>query len=175
MELMEAILNRQACRSYEARQIDDAALEVILQAGNAAPVGRGQYDKMHLTVVQKSAILALVDCCTAEFFGDLSMHPLYGAPTLIVVSADSSAPRDMSFCNAGCIVENMHLAATALGLGSVYLAGCTMAAEQNEEMRTALQLPEGYLPVSALAVGYAAGEKKERFLTTERIATDYIK
>ena len=174
MELMEAILNLLACRAYEKKQIDQTALDVILQAGNAAPVGHGEYDKMHLTVVQDPAVLEVIDRGTAEFFGDLSMHPLYGAPTLILVSADKETPRDMAFCNAGCIVENMHLAATALGLGSVYLASCAMAAEQNEKMCKALRLPEGYLPLSALAVGYAAGEKKERFLTTGRIAADYL-
>ena len=101
MELMNAILNRQACRSYEGKQIDKAALNVILQAGNAAPVGHGEYDKMHLTVVQDPQVLSVIDRGTAEFFGDLSMHPLYGAPTLIVVSAQQSTPRDLALCNAG--------------------------------------------------------------------------
>ena len=87
----------------------------------------GQYDKVHLTVVQNAALLVKLNLCTADFIGDASFRATYGAPTVILVSAAAGDPDDVRYCNAACIVENMHLAATDLGLGSVYLLGCIRA------------------------------------------------
>ena len=82
---------------------------------------------------------------------------IYGAPALIVVSCPPSRP-GIPEMNAACVVEMMALTATDLGLGNIYLYGVTAALAQNEEWKRRLGIPEGHTPLSALAVGYAAGE-----------------
>ncbi|MCB2311914.1 MerR family DNA-binding transcriptional regulator [Clostridium tagluense] len=67
--------------------------------------------------------------------------------------------------NAACIMENMALAATDLGLGNVYIFGGALAIAKNPELCAELKIPEGYIPVSALPVGKATKPLKERELT----------
>jgi nitroreductase len=83
------------------------------------------------------------------------MRPIYGAPTLIVVSSKKDAGAEkVGIADAACIVENMHLAATDLGLGSVYLWAFLRAFVEDSNLLTELNLPAGFQPVSGLAVGY---------------------
>nr|WP_271716067.1 nitroreductase family protein [Anaeromicropila herbilytica] len=59
------------------------------------------------------------------------------------------------FANAACIIENMLLAATDQNIGSVYLWGVAMALQLYSELFQELDLPDGFIPVSGLALGYA--------------------
>lgn len=56
-EHMEAIAKRVSVRAYKPEQIPEDALQAILKAGMAAPVGSGAYDTLHLTVIQDMALL----------------------------------------------------------------------------------------------------------------------
>ena len=93
MNTLEAICSRKSIRSYTGQQISDDQLASILKAANAAPVGRGRYDTLHMTVVRNAQLLASIDANAAEDPGD---HPLYGTPLLIVVS--SSTSDNLSYC-----------------------------------------------------------------------------
>lgn len=170
METMEVMHRRQSCRDYLPGQISEEALNTLLLAANAAPVGMGKYQNMHLTVVQNSTLLTKLNVRAADFMGDPTLRPTYGAPTVIFVSAAEGDPDDVRYCNAACIVENMHLAATDLGLGSVYLLGCIRALQKAPELQRELGIPEGFTPMSALAVGMANRQMPRRELTAERIA-----
>ncbi len=75
METMKTMEIRQSCRAYTPEQICEADLEVILQAANAAPVGMGRYEDVHLTVIQNNELLDEIDSVAAEFFGDPAKHP----------------------------------------------------------------------------------------------------
>ena len=170
METMEVMRRRQSCRAYLPGQISEEALNTLLQAANAAPVGMGRYDTVRLTVVQNNTLLTKLNVRAADFMGDPALRPTYGAPTVILVSAAEGDPDDVRYCNAACIVENMHLAATELGLGSVYLLGCIRALQKAPELQRELGIPEGFTPMSALAVGMANQQMPRRELTAERIA-----
>ena len=57
MEFMETIRRRQACRAFQDTQLSGAQLDALLKAANAAPVGMGHYESVHLTVVQNKDLL----------------------------------------------------------------------------------------------------------------------
>lgn len=175
MEVMDAMSRRQSCRAYLPQQILNEKRDEILKAANAAPAGMGEYQNVRLSVIQSAALLEKLDRCGAAFMGDPSLRPTYGAPTVILVSVSRDSKQDVAYCNAACIVENMHLAATDLGLGSVYLLGCIRALQQDETLQRELKIPEAFFPASALAVGYCAETGHMRALTTDRIKTDYLR
>ena len=52
MEFNKTIAARQSVRKFTEAQITDEQLKAILEAANAAPACMGQYDHLHLTVVQ---------------------------------------------------------------------------------------------------------------------------
>ena len=176
MNTLEAIRRRQSCRSYKAEQLTDAEITTILQAANASPVGMGQYEDVKLTVIQNQEILTKIDKLTAELVNRPDAHPIYGAPTIILVSGARKEGHQgsVAYCNAACIIENMALAATDLGIGNVYLMGTAFAISMKKELCRDLKIPEGFFPISAIALGRSATEPQVREFTTDRIATDFI-
>lgn len=156
MELMEAILSRNSIRKYKSKQITEDELNLILRAGCAAPIGMGKYEYMHITVIQNPSILKKLSQKTALLRGTPHFDPLYGAPTIIVISAKQYVKYPHAeFANAACIIENMLLSATDQNIGSVYLWGVAMAIQLDSELFHEMDLPDGFIPVSGLALGYA--------------------
>lgn len=176
METLKAIALRQSVRAYKAGQITTAALETILQAACAAPVGRAKYENMQLTVVQSPEKLAAIREACGGAMDDLKANPTYSAPTVIIVSTrlDNDEITPISVAGAACIVQNMHIAATELGLGSIFLFGFIRALNAQNQLAPLINLPKGWAPVAALGVGYAANPVNERPLTLGKIRTEYI-
>lgn len=187
METMKTIANRQSCRAYTGEQITEAELQTILQAGNAAPVAFGKYSNIMITVVQRQNILEKIDAIGAKFYGMPNMQIRFGAPTLIIVSAkingdmpDFLKPMTQNDngwanCDTACVMENMALAATDLGLGNVYLYGVAVAIAQDIELCAELKIPKDFKPLSALPVGKASKPLKERELAMDKVVIEYIR
>lgn len=185
MEFEKLLNMRQSTRKYQNKQITHAQLNTILDAANRAPVGSNLYKDVHLTVVQNQAVLLKLCEAAWERFStrqkveeiagdtlDKSNHPaeqrpnlFYGAPTVIFVShRKQNLQPGIEWANVTSVVNQMHLAATDLGLGSVYMWGALESMRMIPELdHTALlRLPEGFEPLIALAVGYPEKELEER-------------
>ena len=83
MELFETIDKRFSNRKFLDKQISDEDLNKILKAGMQAPVGRGKYEDMHITVIQDKNLLN-------EINGLADRSVFYNAPTLVIISARNS-------------------------------------------------------------------------------------
>lgn len=159
METLEAISKRHSVRQYTTQGVEEEKIWKIIEAAQAAPVGMGQYNTMHLTVVQSPEVLAALTEAGKAAFGGRNL--IYGAPTLVIVSTKPSEQvPGMEKQGAATIMENMMLAATDLGLGSVFLLAICTALAQNSDIMKQLQIPEGFVPTAAMALGYAATEAK---------------
>ena len=157
METLKAIAMRKSTRAFKPEQISDEDLDIILGAGCAAPVGMGAYETIHLTVLQNQDLMEQINSATAEAFEKPDLKPLYGAPTLVIVSSKKhSRIPNIEYANAACIIENMLLAATDLGLGSVFLWGFIGPLNASPDILNKLDIPEGFTPVSGVALGYPA-------------------
>lgn len=163
MDTLEAILKRKSVRSYKKEQISDKDLEAILEAGKSGP-GGGAY---HISVIQKSELIQKINDSTkaAMLVGNDFMkqraslpgyEPIYGAPTLILLSAGD--PNGVA--NTSCAAENMLIAATALGFGSCYLMSPrgAFAGEHGQELMNECGIPEGNAFICAVIVGYKDGD-----------------
>ena len=117
MKLFETLFCRKSVRSYTGKMPSDKQLKIIMKAASAAPVAKGRYRDLHLTVIKDQAIIHAID----DNFGKetrQNLQPLYGAPLLILVSVKPKQSRiaNNEYSSAAMIVHNMSLAATALGL-----------------------------------------------------------
>ncbi len=175
MEWNKLMQTRQSCRSYTEEQITESQLKAILQAGCAAPVARGKFEQLQITVVQKPALLKTIDEVVAKAYGDDSFSCTRGAPTVILVSVQEQEGQisPMMMASAACVVENMHLAATDLGLGSVYL-GSIQAVCNSLEVLYKLKLQDGFWPVLALSVGNAEEALEPRPVPMTKIFTNIV-
>lgn len=151
MELKKAMNIRKSVRSYTGEPVSEEQLAQVLTAAYEAPVGMGKYDSIHFTVITDKDLLTEIDANGANFFGDPSIHPLYGAPMLIVLSSDSEG--NVPSANVAMIIQNMSLAAVELGLGHCDIYGCTAALSKNEELVKKLSLPEGFRPIASFILG----------------------
>ena len=97
---------------------------------------------------------------------------LYGAQAMIFVSATDISEDHIEYCNTGCIIENILLEATALGLGSTYIWGCLKKLRKNEEVMKKLCLPQGYEILSAAVVGYPAKPLAPREISRKLSVTE---
>lgn len=175
MEFDEVIRLRRSTRKYTDEQITDAELQTILDAGQLAPIAGGDYTMSHFTVVQNQELLAEIR--EASHFTTKTgkkIDATRGVPTIIFVSVTGPSDDNIEYCNVGCAIENMMLAATSLGLGSCYLWGFLKKLRQHPDVIAKLGLPEGYTLLSCLGVGHAASPLEARF-PKENIQVDYIR
>lgn len=149
MELFETINKRFSNRKYLDKQVSDDDLEKILKAGMQAPVGRGKYEDMHITVIQDKDLLN-------EISGLTEKSVFYNAPTLVIISSKDDG-HGLDKENSACVAENMLLAATALGLGSIYLNLVIGLIKEHKEVLDKINLPEGFVPIVGVGLGYADG------------------
>jgi len=172
MTVQEAINVRKSVRSYTGEPVSEEELKAILMAGQSAPIGMAKYETIHLSVITNKELLAEIDKNAAEFFGNPDLHPLYGAPALIVVS--SSQTDNVGSANVAMLVHGMALTAVELGVGHVDIYGATAALAQNAELVAKLNLPEGFKPLGSLAIGKTEEVYVAKDIPADRMATDYI-
>lgn len=174
MNTLEAIGKRTSVRAYKPEQIPEDKLQTILKAAMRAPVASGAYDTVHLTVVQDQTILkelaAAVNDLIFKLMGE-KMDKDFGAPSMIIISTKPGMMPGVDCTNAGCVAENMAIAATDLGIDNIVWGGAAVAASQNPELMNKLNIPEGFSPVIGVSLGYADAEEpaKQHTITVNRI------
>ncbi len=176
MDTLKAIASRKSTRGYKPEQITDHELDTIVSAGATAPIGMGQFESVHMTIIQKADFLHKLSLAGGEIFGKPGMETLYGAPSLVLISSKPNEfGTEVGIANSACMIENMCLAATALGVGSVYIMGAIVALNKNAELLAELKLPEGYNPVAAVALGYSVEPLVEAETMTRKITVSTLK
>lgn len=177
METLETIYKRKTIRNYTGEDITNEELDLILKSANASPVGMGQYENVHLTIIKNKELLNKIDKAGAKMFGKPDMHPLYNVPTLVVISSKNlgEAMSNVAYSNCAIIAHNMALTATELGIGSVYIWGATMALSKDEELVKELNLPIGFSPSCAIGLGKTTEKYDTRNIPADRISKNFIK
>ena len=161
MNTLDAITRRKSVRSYKPDPVPEDVLDTILLAGMAAPVAMGAYDSLCLTVVQDSELLNEIGNAATELATQKLGKPAnknFGAPVMIVVSSRQSTIPGLEHANAMAVLENMAIAATDLGLGSIVWGGAAAAIAYDAWLLDQLAIPDSFAPILALSLGYTDAE-----------------
>lgn len=158
MDFFKTIYSRQTIRDFDDGQTPlPEDITMILRSAMAAPVGRSRYEDLHLTVItDKEWLKEMSDVVNAIQPSSRPNYPFYKAPTLILISSKLAENPAIEYANAGCVVENMALAARALDLGSVILWSFVEHLKNSPELLAKLDLPKGAVPIIGLGIGYPA-------------------
>ena len=156
-EVLQAIEARRSCRSYEERQILPEELSAVTRAGTWAPTGMGR-QAVKIVVVQDKDTVAKLERMNAVVLGNPDAHPFYGAPTVLVVFADSTVPTHVP--DGSLVLGTMLLAASSIGLGSCWINRAKEAFETKEgkALKAAWGIEETYVGIGNCILGYVKGE-----------------
>lgn len=146
------ILHRRSVRRFRADPVADELVHELLRAAMAAPSARA-CDPWRFVVLRDRKIRTSI----AERLPNGGM--LAEAPLGFAVCGELAAAcdRQLSYLIQDCsaAIENLLLAADALGLGACWL-GIHPREDRVAYLRTVLGLPEGVITISCLAVGWPA-------------------
>lgn len=152
--VLTLIKTRRSVRSYKADPVPADLLDAVLEAGTYAPTGGGR---------QSPTIVAITDPKYRQRIAELnaqvmggSTDPYYGAPVVVLVLANGASNTFVE--DGSCVLENIMLAAHALGLGTVWVhrEREIFDSEGGKALLREWNLPESLRGVGAVALGYPA-------------------
>jgi nitroreductase len=173
MELVEAIETRRAVRGYAATSVEKATLERLLDlavrapsASNSQPwafgILQGAEVLRSYSDRAKVLCLSLIDSSPGpanyrRALSDPAFNIFYDAPALVCIYAKPTAlwPHPKNDC--ALAAQNLMLAAHDLGLGTCWI-GFAQWLFDSAELKRELGVPEHYLAVGQLVVGYPQGK-----------------
>lgn len=151
---LQWIFARRSIRKFHANPIEDEKIDLILQAAMAAPSASNNKPWHFITVRDRQTLNRIAD-----------FHPYgkmcYEAALAIVVCADPSISERCWVQDCSAATENILLAGTSLGLGTVWL-GVHPRAERKEELKRLFGILGNIEILSIVALGYPAEKKAPR-------------
>lgn len=152
-ETLQSLCARRSIRKYKPDQITDEALDAVLRAGTYAPSGMGKQSGA-IVVVQDRDTRDLLSRLNAQIMGSTA-DPFYGAPTVLVVFADSRRPTYIE--DGSLVLGNLLNAAYAAGLASCWIhrARETFELPEGKALMQKWGLDEHYVGVGNCILGYA--------------------
>jgi nitroreductase len=153
MEFFDVIRSRRSIRVFDQRPVEEEKIRAILEAANAAP-SAGNQQAYEIYLVQDPAALGRLagTLPKMEFFSVVPVVLAFCAnPGRAAVKYAERGKSLYAVQDATIACTHAMLAATALGLGSVWVG-----AFQEQKVSEALNLPESVVPVALLPIGYPA-------------------
>lgn len=174
MDIFEAIRNRRAVRQYRPDPVSRKDILTVLDAANQAPsaLNRQQWEFIVVTGSKILEMGASYRSTLDEYLAHWDQSPMrdfitrdmfirfaetYGGAPVVIVILTPSDPlpnfRKANLESASAALENLMLAATALGLGTCWMTG---PLRDEETLRRILRVPEEREIVAVTPLGYPA-------------------
>lgn len=156
MDFFEVVEKRYSVRGYENRAVEDYKLNQILEAGRLAPTGvNRQAFKIFVIDVEKNK----------KILSEINQNQWFlEAPIILAVVVDTSEAwvrpadnRSISDIDGAIVMDHMILAATALNLGT-----CWIAAFDNKKAEKFFDLNDSEEIVALCTLGYPSSDKKAK-------------
>lgn len=167
--VLQNIMTRRSVRKYQEKPIPRDVLEQILEAGLWAPSASNR-QTWHFTVMTDPQTIDRWNDAGKQWMAhcgreaqekmgrDPNRHVFFHAPCVILVSykMDPSWHSNWGEVDTALAVENIMLAAHAMGLGSCYIGWFTPWLKSGEAapLLEKMPLPENYYPFHFITLGY---------------------
>ena len=170
--MLDLLLKRRSIRRYQPKAVEAQALQKVLQAALLAPSSRGRNPWEFVVIEDKNTLKALGQC----------RHPqqafLPDTPAAIVVLGDTTCS-DVWVEDCSIAMTLMQLEAQALGLGSCWVQIRNRMAQgeaqsSSDFVKALLRVPEQYVVLAILALGYPAEEKPARTMPDTKIHREHF-
>ena len=152
-ERLNVIFSRRSIRVYTGAPVSDGDIQSLLEAGMAAPSASNRKPWYFVLVTDQKTLRALA-----------RMHP-YGKMAanaeLVIAVCGDPAISDLWVQDCSAATENILIAATALGLGAVWLSSHGRP-DREQGIRDVLGIPDRIGVLSLLSIGRRGEEKEAR-------------
>ncbi|MGC8838259.1 MAG: nitroreductase family protein [Anaerolineae bacterium] len=152
--MLETIFARRSIRKYTGEPVTEEQVRKLLEAAMAAPSANNS-QPWHFVVVQDREQLRRL--AEAHPYGRMQAE----AALSIAVCADPALSPRYWVQDCSAATENLLLAATALGLGGVWL-GVYPNQDRVARVKEVLGIPEGIEVLCLVAIGHPAEKKPPR-------------
>ena len=153
-DLIQVIFARRSIRRYTAEPVSEADIRTLLEAAMAAPSGSNRKPWYFVVVTERETLDRLAE-----------IHPhgkMLSEATLCIAVCGGPTQSERFWLQDCCAAtENLLLAATALGLGAVWL-GVYPREDRVAAVRQVLGIPDAMAPLNLISIGHPAEEKEPR-------------
>ena len=155
-EALKNIMCRRSVKAYKPEMPPQELIDQVVEAGTRAPTGMNRQSPIIIEVTDK-AVRDKLSKMNAEVMG-AKIDPFYGAPVVLVVLADKSVGTYKY--DGSLVMENLMLAANAVGLGSCWIhrAKEEFESEEGRELLRQLGISGDYEGIGHCILGYPAGD-----------------
>lgn len=163
MDIIDTIYKRRSIRNYLDIQVEREMIITLLKAATAAPTA-ANCQPWEFIVVDDSEKLSELK--------EKLVFSRYNAPVAIVVCGNMKLAfkgpgKEMWVQDCSAAIENMLIAATGIGLGTVWI-GVYPLESNIKALKKILNMPEYVTPLAVVLVGYPAEEKEARTRYNEK-------
>lgn len=171
-QMIHTIMTRRSTRKFLDKPIAMDDLRTIVDAARHAPSARNR-QLWQFTVIQNPEVLARLAKTVGKTLGD-ETYNFYCPNALIITSAERDFPFGSYDC--ACALENMFVAAHALGIGSVWINQLQATCDDIfvRALLTEIGIPESHVAHGCAALGYAAAPSPERMIKPEEETVKWV-
>lgn len=163
MEVIEAIYKRRSIRNYLDKKVERDTIMTLIKAATAAPTAANCQPWEFVVIDEEDKLSELKDKL---------VFARYNAPIAIVVCGNMKLAfkgpgKEMWVQDCSAAIENILIAATGSGLGSVWI-GVYPVESNVSAVKALLNMPEHVIPLGVVLIGYPAEEKEARSRLNEK-------
>ncbi len=153
MNILEGIYSRRSIRQFTDQPVEESDVLEIIKAGMWAPSGLNNQPWRFVIIRNRGVRDRLAELTRCQSI-------IENAPVCVAVFVDSDAMYDGTKDHQamGACIQNMLLAAHAMGLGAVWLGEILKNAET---ARLLLELPEAMELMAVVALGHPASRDQQ--------------
>jgi len=157
-EIISSMIERRSVRNFKEDLPGREAVQEIIEAGLYAASGMGRQPVIIIDVTDRKLRDRLSEVNWEIGGWNDRFDPFYGAPEVLIVLADKSAPTYLY--DGSLAMGNLMNAAHALGLGSCWIHRAKEEFEMDEfkQLLKELGIEGDYEGIGHCVIGYPAGE-----------------
>ena len=159
MDTIQTILKRRSIRRYTDQKANEETIHKILDCGMSGPTAVNKRDWAFIVVDDKDLLKKWSEVC------DRAAHIVKDAAFCVLICGDMERAlekkKEFWIIDGSISGQNMILAATDLGLGSVWL-GVWPVEERIKNHQEFFHLPDTIIPHSIIAFGYPDENKADQ-------------
>jgi len=163
VDTIDIIHKRRSIRKYTETPVEQEKIIILLQAAMAAPTAANCQPWEYIVVSDADKLVQVREKC---------IFARYNAPAAIVVCGNmklafKGPEQEMWVQDCSAATENILIAATSLGLGSVWI-GIYPGESKIKAIKSIFKIPEHVTPLNLVYFGYSAEEKVSRTRYNEK-------